>query len=78
MSTFVKGEAMKIIQTKFNKLGPIQIQDHGTAFIVSYPSTNQQSKGSNFEKVFNKVIGSNAWNQAQQFAAEQTVIEGER
>lgn len=61
---------MKIIQTTFNELGPIQIQDHGIAFIVSYPATNQQQNGSNFEKVFNKGIGSNAWNQARRFAAE--------
>tara|TARA_R110000765_G_scaffold352019_1_gene441975 strand:+ start:255 stop:452 length:198 start_codon:yes stop_codon:yes gene_type:complete len=60
---------MKIIQTTFNELGPIQIQDHGIAFIVSYPST--EHKGSNFEKVFTKAIGSNAWNKARSFAASQ-------
>lgn len=60
---------MKIMQSKWNGLGNVQIQDHGSAFIVSYPST--EHKGSNFEKVFTKAIGSNAWNEARSFAASQ-------
>jgi len=61
---------MKIMQSKWNGLGNVQIQDHGSAYVVSYPAANQQQNGSNFEKVFNKSIGSNAWNQARRFAAE--------
>lgn len=45
---------MNIKQTTFNKKGPIQIQDHGQAYIVSYPS---EQAGYQREKVFNKAIG---------------------
>ena len=58
---------MKIMQTKYNETGPIQIQDHGVAFLVSYPATE---RGYQLEKVFSKVTDSNAWNKAQKFAAE--------
>ena len=60
---------MKIMQSKWNGLGNVQIQDHGSAFIVSYPSTKH--KGFNLEKVFTKGLGSNAWNNARSFAALQ-------
>ena len=60
---------MKIMQTTFNKLGPIQIQDHGIAFIVSYPSA--EHRGYNIEKIFNKGGGEHAWNNARSFAALQ-------
>jgi hypothetical protein len=42
---------MKVIETTWIAVGAIQIQDHGTAFIVSYPSA---VRGFNQEKVFNK------------------------
>ena len=58
---------MKILKTKFNGAGVVQIQDHGTAFIVSFPST---VKGCQKEEIFSKNIGGNAWNKAQKFAAE--------
>ena len=58
---------MNIKQTTFNKNGPIQIQDHGEAYIVSYPS---EQAGYQREKVFNKAIGANAWQQARSFAKE--------
>tara|TARA_R100001163_G_scaffold20942_1_gene18011 strand:- start:83 stop:301 length:219 start_codon:yes stop_codon:yes gene_type:complete len=61
---------MKIIRTKFNDFGPVQIQDHGSAFVVSYPSTHADTKGYQKEKKFPKTIGGNAWNDAQKFAAE--------
>jgi hypothetical protein len=60
---------MKIMQTTFNKHGSIQIQDHGSAYIVSCPS--QEHKGFNIEKVFNKGGGEHAWNNARSFAASQ-------
>ena len=67
---------MKIMQTTFNNHGMIQIQDHGSAYIVSYPS--EEHKGYNhvfnstiIEKVFNKGGGEHAWNNARSFAALQ-------
>ena len=60
---------MKIMQTTFNKKGSIQIQDHGSAYVVLYPAP--EHKGYNVEKVFTKAIGSNAWNEARSFAASQ-------
>ena len=61
---------MKIISTKYNDFGPVQLQDHGSAFVVSYPSTHADTRGYQKEKKFSKAIGSNAWNDAQKFAAE--------
>ena len=58
---------MKIIKTFFNQYGAIQIQDHGTAFIVLYPDITRT--GYSKEETFNKHIGSTAWNDAQKFAA---------
>tara|TARA_R110000824_G_scaffold11224_3_gene48627 strand:- start:3226 stop:3441 length:216 start_codon:yes stop_codon:yes gene_type:complete len=58
---------MKIIKTFFNQYGAIQIQDHGAAFLVSYPDIN--NAGFTKEKIFNKYIGDTAWNDAQKFAA---------
>ena len=57
---------MKIMRTTYNQDGEVTIQDHGTAYMVIYPD----SDNSNFsrEKIFSKAIGSNAWNKAQQFA----------
>jgi len=43
---------MKIIKTTWIAAGAIQVQDHGSAFVVSYPSA---VRGFNREKVFNKV-----------------------
>lgn len=59
---------MKIVKTFFNDHGAIQIQDHGAAFVVSYPDTRRV--GYFNEKKFNKHIGGTAWNDAQKFAAE--------
>ena len=66
---------MRIIQTKHNQHGPVQIQDHGSAFLVSYPDKN--NPGYQREKIFTKVIGApllalkaDAWNRAQAYAAE--------
>ena len=59
---------MRIIQTKYTEYGPVQIQDHGSAFIVSYP--DQNNPGFQREKTFTKVIGADAWNRAQAYAAE--------
>ena len=42
---------MKVVKTTWIAAGAIQIQDHGSAFIVSYPSA---VRGFNSEKVFNK------------------------
>lgn len=42
---------MKIIETTWIAAGAIQVQDHGSAFVVSYPSA---VRGFNQEKVFNK------------------------
>ena len=61
---------MKIISTKYNDFGPVQLQDHGSAFVVSYPSTHPDTKGYQKEEKFSKTIGSNAWIKAQKFAAE--------
>jgi len=58
---------MKIVKTFFNAYGAIQIQDHGAAFVVSYPDTKRA--GYFNEKKFNKHIGGTAWNDAQKFAA---------
>lgn len=63
---------MKIIQTRQGKAGSVQIQDHGSAFIVSYPAPE---RGYQKEKIFNKVIGSHVWNKTQKFAAEK-LLEG--
>ena len=52
---------MQIKQTTFNKNGPIHIQDHGEAYIVSYPS---ELAGYQEEKVFSKGIGVKAWQAA--------------
>lgn len=60
---------MKIIQTTWNNHGSIQIQDHGSAYVVSYPS--KEHRGFNLERFFTKAIGSNAWNKARSFAASQ-------
>ena len=57
---------MKISKTFFNDYGAIQ--DHGSAFVVSYPDIN--NAGYSKEKIFNKYIGDTAWNDAQKFAAE--------
>ena len=59
---------MRIIQTKFTEHGPVQIQDHGSAFLVSYPDKN--NPGYQREKTFTKAIGAAAWNNAQAFAAQ--------
>lgn len=59
---------MRIIQTKHNEHGPVQIQDHGSAFLVSYPDRN--NPGHQREKTFSKAIGADAWNDAQAFAAK--------
>jgi len=59
---------MRIIQTKYTEHGPVQIQDHGSAFLVSYPDKN--NPGYQREKTFTKAIGADAWNNAQAFAAE--------
>jgi len=59
---------MKAIQTKFTEHGPVQIQDHGSAFLVSYP--DQNNPGYRRERTFTKVIGADAWNCAQAYAAE--------
>ena len=59
---------MRIIQTKYTEHGPVQIQDHGSAFLVSYP--DQNNPGCQREKTFTKAIGADAWNNAQAFAAE--------
>tara|TARA_Y100000401_G_scaffold98635_1_gene86527 strand:+ start:1955 stop:2149 length:195 start_codon:yes stop_codon:yes gene_type:complete len=59
---------MRIIQTKYTEHGPVQIQDHGSAFLVSYPDKN--NPGYQREKTFTKAIGADAWNDAQAFAAE--------
>tara|TARA_R110002020_G_scaffold114992_2_gene264492 strand:+ start:653 stop:868 length:216 start_codon:yes stop_codon:yes gene_type:complete len=67
---------MKIIRTKYNDFGPVQIQDHGSAFVVSYPSTHPDTRGYQKEEKFSKAIGSNAWNKAQKFAAEKARMEG--
>lgn len=58
---------MVIKQTTYNKKGAVQIQDHRTAYIVSYPS---DQRGYQKEKIFNKAIGANAWASAQAFAKE--------
>lgn len=58
---------MVIKQTIYNKKGAVQIQDHGTAYIVSYPS---DQRGWQREKTFDKAIGANAWTSAQGFAKE--------
>ena len=63
-------ETVKVIQTKYNELGYVQIEDHGGAFLVSYPAVERDHRGWQREKVFNKHIGSNAWNKVQKFAAE--------
>ena len=42
---------MKVIETTWIAAGAIQVQDHGSAFIVSYPSA---VRGFNQERVFNK------------------------
>ncbi len=42
---------MKIIETTWVAAGAIQVQDHGSAFIVSYPS---EVRGFNQEKIFGK------------------------
>jgi hypothetical protein len=60
---------MKIMQTKWTKNGAIEIQNHGSAFVVTYPSQDPNQKGFSHSKTFSKAIGSNAWNQAQSFAA---------
>tara|TARA_B110000046_G_scaffold137131_1_gene143406 strand:+ start:113 stop:328 length:216 start_codon:yes stop_codon:yes gene_type:complete len=65
---------MNIKQTTFNKKGPIQIQDHGQAYIVSYPS---EQAGYQREKVFNKAIGANAWQAARSFAKEMKEMDGD-
>ena len=59
---------MKILKTFFNNYGAVQIQDHGAAFLVSYPDIN--NAGYTKEKKFNKHINSTAWNDAQKFAAK--------
>tara|TARA_R110001606_G_C15109302_1_gene620714 strand:+ start:45 stop:446 length:402 start_codon:yes stop_codon:yes gene_type:complete len=58
---------MQIKQTTFNKNGPIHIQDHGEAYIVSYPS---ELAGYQEEKVFSKGIGVKAWQAARAFAKD--------
>ena len=63
---------MKIIKTFFNKHGAIQVQDHGEAFLVSYPDINKA--GYSKEKNFSKSIGGSAWNDAQKFAAESRMV----
>ena len=42
---------MKVIETTWIAAGAIQVQDHGSAFIVSYPSA---VRGFSQERVFNK------------------------
>ena len=42
---------MKVIETTWIAAGAIQVQDHGSAFIVSYPSA---VRGFSQEKVFDK------------------------
>jgi hypothetical protein len=64
---------MKIIKTFFNKHGAIQVQDHGEAFLVSYPDIN--NAGYSKEKIFSKGIGRSTWNDAQKFAAEKRMVE---
>ena len=59
---------MKILKTFFNNYGAVQIQDHGAAFLVSYPDI--KNAGYRKEKTFNKHIHSTAWNDAQKFAAK--------
>ena len=59
---------MKISKTFFNHRGAIQIQDHGEAFLVSYPDIT--NAGCTREKTFSKHIASTAWNDAQKFASE--------
>jgi hypothetical protein len=63
------GDKMKIMQTWYSESGPVQIQDHGLAFVVSYPATEESLRGCQREKVFGKGIGFGAWNLAQGFAA---------
>ena len=58
---------MRIVQTKFTEHGPVQIQDHGSAFLVSYP--DQNNPGYQREKTFDKIFPT-AWNDAQAYAAE--------
>jgi hypothetical protein len=65
---------MRIIQTKHNQHGPVQIQDHGSAFLVSYPDRN--NVGYQRERIFTKAIGADAWNNAQAYAAEKRRGEG--
>lgn len=60
---------MKIIRTTYRGGRPIQIQDHGVAFVVVYPDL--KNPGYNREKVFSKTIGGHAWNNAQKFAKKQ-------
>jgi hypothetical protein len=60
---------MKIIQTWYSEAGLVQIQDHGLAFVVSYPATGESLRGCQREKVFSKGIGFGAWNLARRFAA---------
>ena len=62
---------MQIKLTTTNENGTTQIQDHGQAYIVSYPSGQA---GYNREKVFNKAIGANAWQAARAFAED--IIDG--
>ena len=64
---------MKKIQTKYNARGPIQIQDHGSAFLVSYP--DHKNPGYQREKLFDKIVP-DAWNRAQAFAAEKRREDG--
>jgi hypothetical protein len=58
---------VRIIETFKTPRGLVQIQDHGTAFLVSYPA---DPAGSYREKKFTKIIGASTWNKAQAFAAE--------
>ena len=62
---------MQIKQTTFNKQGVIQIQDHGEAYVVSYPS---EQAGYQREKVFSKAIGAKAWQAARSFAKEMKAL----
>ncbi|MGZ0246589.1 MAG: hypothetical protein ACKVH1_11635 [Alphaproteobacteria bacterium] len=61
---------MKIIETNYNEFGPVQIQDHGSAYVVLYPASEAENKGFNREETFSKSIGNKALNQARKFAAE--------
>ena len=59
---------MRIVRTKYSEHGPVQIQDHGTAFLVSYPALEPENAGYQREKIFDKT-SAGAWNKAQHFAA---------